>query len=240
MPRPRNPVKRSTEESLRIRKEIVARLQQGEKQVAIAADMGVTRQYVQLLNKEIKEAGAEAVATKPSRGAPRYIPLSPQDTKLMRGVMSTTLPRDHGWEGELWTIATVKKWTKAHLDRVFNARRVRYFFSKWGLELGDPPPRDPRTEEAERALAEVAAKEAALAKPALPPEQPASPDPAVGEAMDDDDDNGIPSIEAMEASVAAWRAEQERKRATTTSAAKSRSGTRALHRQPSKKKRRKK
>ncbi len=132
-----------------MRKQIVMRLDRGEKQIAIAADLGVSRQYVHAIAKEMKRRGMEAVVNKPSRGAPRYIPLTDEETVRMRTAMSGTSPLDYGWEGKDWTSASVRKWTKANLGRVFNKRRVRLLFEEWNLHLADFFPKDPELSDRE-------------------------------------------------------------------------------------------
>ena len=118
------------------RAKVVERLEAGEKQRVIAAEYGVTRQYISLVWKRYQAAGMEAVSGQSQRGRPKQRPLTAEEQTVLRPIWQNKKPADFGLEpGDVWTLSAAKEVAKRQIGRTPVAREVAMLLRRWKIPL---------------------------------------------------------------------------------------------------------
>lgn len=97
------------------RVEVMRRLEAGETQTAIAAEYGVSRQYVSQLRKQY-EAEGETALLEDRRGRKKTRRLADDERRWLVDRMKEGVPSDHGLDGlrisedfEMWTVESLRE-----------------------------------------------------------------------------------------------------------------------------------
>lgn len=140
-----------------LKAEILRRIQAGERGVEIARALGVSRQYVSRLHKELEKESAEAILARRRKGRPRHRPLTAeQEVSLRERLVAGQTPTGRARPG--LTEGVVKTWFRDTHGRTLSVHELRKFCTDEGLKLARP------ADEEEQEFAEPSVNEEAPRK----------------------------------------------------------------------------
>lgn len=128
---------RSSGSNKKVKAEILRRLEAGERGVDIATSVGVTRQYVSALKKELEVSSAETMLARSKRGRPRNVPFAPSEEDSLREHLRKGQKPD-GTVASYLTEPAIKAWFKARHGRTLTVHQLRKFCTEENWRLARP------------------------------------------------------------------------------------------------------
>jgi len=119
------------------------RLEAGEKQRAVAADTGVTSQYISLLWRAYKDKGVEGILDKKTGPRPARELTAAEEEKIRSLLLAHPKPSGLGLpvseeHEDVWTLPLVRKLAKRELDFTPMRDHIKDLLRKWNFRLPDP------------------------------------------------------------------------------------------------------
>jgi hypothetical protein len=121
----------------KVKAEILRRLEAGEGGAAIAQAVGVTRQYVSALKKQLEQSSAEEMLARSKRGRPKNVPFTPSEDEWLREYLRKG-QRPDGTAAPNLTESRVKTLFKQAHGRTLTVHQLRKFCTDEGWRLARP------------------------------------------------------------------------------------------------------
>ena len=122
--------------SVKTKRRVVALLQEGQTHLAIAREVGTSRQYVSYVAKTYEEKGEAIFSTR--RGRTRDVPLQASEKEELQIVLTQKTPKEVGLDSDLWDYEEIQGWFRNTYQRMISRNQIRRFCTEKQIPLRSP------------------------------------------------------------------------------------------------------